>query len=119
MTESSYGRFQTVGACLLMFVVYLLQGPAKKHPELDLWKSPYLLRSNPQNLDISSMIAVPSESPFAMALRTAKQMLLIPNGQMSIYTRAKWEFGILFDTFMLKHLKHAIISGYLEGFACD
>ncbi|CAE7808106.1 unnamed protein product [Symbiodinium sp. CCMP2592] len=43
--------------------------------------------SNPQNLDISSLIASPSSSPFALALRSASTMLVLPNATVSIYTR--------------------------------
>lgn len=43
--------------------------------------------SNPQNLDIASLIRDPANSPFAKALRSAKQMLVVPNEVCSIYTR--------------------------------
>ncbi|CAE7801825.1 unnamed protein product, partial [Symbiodinium sp. CCMP2456] len=43
--------------------------------------------SNPQNLDITHLIATPEQSPFARALRVANQMLVVPNQQVSIYTR--------------------------------
>lgn len=43
--------------------------------------------SNPQNLDISRLLASPKESPFAMALASASTVLVIPNERVSIYTR--------------------------------
>ncbi|CAJ1330431.1 unnamed protein product [Effrenium voratum] len=43
--------------------------------------------SNPQNLDISSLIASPMESPFAKALQSASSLLVLPNYKLSIYTR--------------------------------
>lgn len=43
--------------------------------------------SNPQNLDIGSLIANPQDSPFAKSLGQSKQMLVIPNSKGSIYTR--------------------------------
>ena len=43
--------------------------------------------SNPQNLDISSLIASPVESPFAKALHNASSLLVLPNYKLSIYTR--------------------------------
>ncbi|CAE7229221.1 unnamed protein product [Symbiodinium necroappetens] len=43
--------------------------------------------SNPQNLDIGGLITSPSESPFAKALESSKQMLVVPNQRLSIYTR--------------------------------
>eukprot|EP00928_Gymnodinium_smaydae_P004464 TRINITY_DN11517_c0_g1_i1.p1 TRINITY_DN11517_c0_g1~~TRINITY_DN11517_c0_g1_i1.p1 ORF type:complete len:691 (-),score=95.77 TRINITY_DN11517_c0_g1_i1:190-2262(-) len=61
--------------------------------------------ANPQNLDISCFIRDPSASPFAVALRSATCMLVVPNGSASIYTRLwcayeaflayKWEKVIL------------------------
>lgn len=60
--------------------------------------------SNPQNSDISSLIASPSESPFALALRNAGVVLVLPNHRASIYTRLwcvyeaflayRWQKGI-------------------------
>ncbi|CAE7833198.1 unnamed protein product [Symbiodinium necroappetens] len=46
--------------------------------------------SNPQNLDIGSLIARPSESPFALALRSSPMVLVLPNSKVSIYTRLWW-----------------------------
>mmetsp|Transcript_101019 Transcript_101019/g.290697 ORF Transcript_101019/g.290697 Transcript_101019/m.290697 type:complete len:567 (+) Transcript_101019:59-1759(+) len=43
--------------------------------------------SNPQNLDITSLVRDPLSSPFAIALRAAKIMLVVPNDAGSIYTR--------------------------------
>merc|ERR1719346_79958 len=43
--------------------------------------------ANPQNLDISDLIAVPRTSPFALALNKASHMLVVPNNTLSIYTR--------------------------------
>jgi len=43
--------------------------------------------SNPQNLDIGGIISQPSESPFALALRSAECLLVVPNKTCSIYTR--------------------------------
>lgn len=43
--------------------------------------------SNPQNLNIAKLIQRPSESPFAIALRSASCMLVVPNQHSSIYTR--------------------------------
>ena len=43
--------------------------------------------SNPQNLDISSLIARPADSPFAVALRYSSSLLVVPNHRVSIYTR--------------------------------
>mmetsp|Transcript_3503 Transcript_3503/g.6190 ORF Transcript_3503/g.6190 Transcript_3503/m.6190 type:complete len:607 (+) Transcript_3503:53-1873(+) len=43
--------------------------------------------SNPQNLDISSLIRSPRESPFALCLECASHMLVVPNHYVSIYSR--------------------------------
>eukprot|EP00928_Gymnodinium_smaydae_P092064 TRINITY_DN75846_c0_g1_i1.p1 TRINITY_DN75846_c0_g1~~TRINITY_DN75846_c0_g1_i1.p1 ORF type:complete len:570 (-),score=43.14 TRINITY_DN75846_c0_g1_i1:79-1788(-) len=43
--------------------------------------------SNPQNLNIASLISEPLKSPFAAALRSSKYMLVVPNLKISIYTR--------------------------------
>jgi len=43
--------------------------------------------SNPQNLDISDLIASPGESPFAKALACSSHMLVVPNQAGSIYSR--------------------------------
>ena len=41
--------------------------------------------SNPQNLDIGSLIARPRESPFALALRSSSMVLVLPNSKVSIH----------------------------------
>ncbi|CAE8592166.1 unnamed protein product [Polarella glacialis] len=43
--------------------------------------------SNPQNLDIASLIQIPRESPFAKSLESATHMLVVPNHSASIYSR--------------------------------
>jgi len=43
--------------------------------------------SNPQNLDIATMISNPKESPFAKALERARFMMVVPNSTGSIYKR--------------------------------
>lgn len=43
--------------------------------------------ANPQHLDIAGMLRTPSESPFAKALWAAPCLLVVPNGQSSVYTR--------------------------------
>eukprot|EP00928_Gymnodinium_smaydae_P047006 TRINITY_DN31349_c0_g1_i1.p1 TRINITY_DN31349_c0_g1~~TRINITY_DN31349_c0_g1_i1.p1 ORF type:complete len:602 (-),score=110.22 TRINITY_DN31349_c0_g1_i1:89-1825(-) len=43
--------------------------------------------SNPQNLNISQLIERPDTSPFAVALRSADTMLVVPNSKVSIYSR--------------------------------
>ncbi|CAE7943138.1 unnamed protein product [Symbiodinium necroappetens] len=43
--------------------------------------------SNPQNLDIGDLLQVPSQSPFANALRQSSSLLVIPNHSYSVYTR--------------------------------
>lgn len=43
--------------------------------------------SNPQNLDIGGLISNPNSSPFALALLSARCMLVVPNRACSIYTR--------------------------------
>eukprot|EP00928_Gymnodinium_smaydae_P061701 TRINITY_DN4572_c0_g2_i1.p1 TRINITY_DN4572_c0_g2~~TRINITY_DN4572_c0_g2_i1.p1 ORF type:complete len:754 (-),score=39.97 TRINITY_DN4572_c0_g2_i1:449-2710(-) len=43
--------------------------------------------SNPQNLDISSLIGSPEDSPFAVNLRSARCVLAVPNHTESIYAR--------------------------------
>jgi len=43
--------------------------------------------SNPQNLDISHLIHDPMLSPFALALSSAQDMLVIPNQSCTIYSR--------------------------------
>eukprot|EP00928_Gymnodinium_smaydae_P094581 TRINITY_DN7962_c0_g8_i1.p1 TRINITY_DN7962_c0_g8~~TRINITY_DN7962_c0_g8_i1.p1 ORF type:complete len:607 (+),score=57.46 TRINITY_DN7962_c0_g8_i1:104-1822(+) len=41
----------------------------------------------PQNLRISEFISCPSRSPFAVALRSSKCVLVVPNRHESVYTR--------------------------------
>lgn len=43
--------------------------------------------ANPQNLDISTLLRSPAESPFALALRAAQLVLVVPNRHRSVYTR--------------------------------
>ena len=43
--------------------------------------------ANPQNLDIGALIQSPSTSPFAIALRSSKHLLVVPNRHKSVYTR--------------------------------
>ena len=43
--------------------------------------------ANPQNLDIAALLQSPSSSPFALALQSAKYMLVVPNRHQSVYTR--------------------------------
>ena len=43
--------------------------------------------ANPQNLEISSFLQPPRASPFAIALRSADVMLVVPNRHQSVYTR--------------------------------
>ena len=43
--------------------------------------------SNPQNLNIETLISDPLSSPFAYALEQAEHMLVVPNRRNSIYTR--------------------------------
>ncbi|CAE7261978.1 mak16-a [Symbiodinium necroappetens] len=43
--------------------------------------------SNPQNLDIGHLIASPESSPFAQAMQSATQVLVVSNKTCSIYSR--------------------------------
>ncbi|CAE8716958.1 unnamed protein product [Polarella glacialis] len=43
--------------------------------------------SNPQTLDIASLLRIPRESPFAKSLDSATHMLVVPNQSTSIYSR--------------------------------
>ncbi|CAK0886213.1 unnamed protein product [Prorocentrum cordatum] len=43
--------------------------------------------SNPQNLDIAHLVSSPTDSPFAHALRSATDMMVVPNRKGSIYSR--------------------------------
>eukprot|EP00928_Gymnodinium_smaydae_P067495 TRINITY_DN5047_c0_g1_i2.p1 TRINITY_DN5047_c0_g1~~TRINITY_DN5047_c0_g1_i2.p1 ORF type:complete len:737 (-),score=56.20 TRINITY_DN5047_c0_g1_i2:199-2409(-) len=47
----------------------------------------FCVLSNPQNLDISSLISSPDQSPFAQALRASRCVLAVPNHCESIYAR--------------------------------
>ena len=44
--------------------------------------------SNPQTLDIGDMLTCPSTSPFAQALSSATNVLVVPNRIRSVYDRA-------------------------------
>jgi len=59
-----------------------------------LWSWPLRARhawictlSMPQHLDISELISDPRSSPFAKALGSASQILVVPNRRSSVYTR--------------------------------
>ncbi|CAK9020391.1 unnamed protein product [Durusdinium trenchii] len=43
--------------------------------------------ANPQNLNIAALIQSPKKSPFAVALRASKMVLVVPNWHRSVYTR--------------------------------
>ena len=43
--------------------------------------------ANPQNLNISSFLASPRNSPFAIALGASKAVLVVPNRHTSVYSR--------------------------------
>jgi len=43
--------------------------------------------SNPQNLDIARLVSSPNDSPFARALRSATDMMVVSNRRESIYSR--------------------------------
>eukprot|EP00439_Symbiodinium_sp_Y106_P052121 s2101_g6.t5 len=43
--------------------------------------------ANPQNLDIGALLSSPSQSPFALALKASRCVLVVPNRHCSIYTR--------------------------------
>ena len=43
--------------------------------------------SNPQNLDIGSLIVSPATSPFAKALKAADHVLVVSNRKESLYAR--------------------------------
>jgi len=43
--------------------------------------------SNPQNLNIAELIKTPKDSPFALCLKSASIMLVVPNHHGSIYSR--------------------------------
>ena len=60
--------------------------------------------SNPQHLDIASLISSPSNSPFAMALRSASDVLVLPNHAVSIYTRL-W---CVYEAFLAYSLQKSI-----------
>ena len=64
--------------------------------------------SNPQNLDIGKMIAKPSESPFAKSLASAKQMMVVPNRVVSIYSRI-W---CVFEAFLAYKLEKRIYTAW-------
>jgi len=62
--------------------------------------------SNPQNLDISSLISSPKDSPFAKALSSASYMLVVPNQRCSIYSRI-W---CVYEAFLAYSEDKAIIT---------
>eukprot|EP00928_Gymnodinium_smaydae_P031809 TRINITY_DN23228_c0_g1_i1.p1 TRINITY_DN23228_c0_g1~~TRINITY_DN23228_c0_g1_i1.p1 ORF type:complete len:575 (-),score=43.93 TRINITY_DN23228_c0_g1_i1:236-1960(-) len=62
--------------------------------------------SNPQNLDISSLISSPSTSPFAMCLTSASHMLVVPNHYVSIYSRL-W---CVYEAFLAYKLDKVIVT---------
>ena len=43
--------------------------------------------ANPQNLNIEALLESPRSSPFALALRASKLVLVVPNRHQSVYTR--------------------------------
>ena len=43
--------------------------------------------ANPQNLNIEALLQSPKSSPFALALRASKRVLVVPNRHQSVYTR--------------------------------
>merc|ERR1712232_545419 len=62
--------------------------------------------ANPQNLDITSLISNPSTSPFAVALQQSRYMLVVPNVNVSIYTRL-W---CVYEAFLAHELDLVIIT---------
>ena len=43
--------------------------------------------ANPQNLNIERLISEPKSSPFAVALVSARYVLVVPNEHESVYAR--------------------------------
>lgn len=72
----SEGAFEFINKVLFSWPLGLRQGAA--------W---CCIFANPQNLDISDLIREPRSSPFALALRTATHMMVVPTKVCSIYTR--------------------------------
>eukprot|EP00928_Gymnodinium_smaydae_P083576 TRINITY_DN6681_c0_g2_i1.p1 TRINITY_DN6681_c0_g2~~TRINITY_DN6681_c0_g2_i1.p1 ORF type:complete len:589 (+),score=42.39 TRINITY_DN6681_c0_g2_i1:26-1792(+) len=77
-----------------LFVTHCWQEGTFEFIDKVLFSWPYAARnayccmlSNPQNLDIGSMLSRPDCSPFAEALRTARCTLVVPNAHCSVYTR--------------------------------
>eukprot|EP00927_Polykrikos_kofoidii_P020911 TRINITY_DN19982_c0_g1_i1.p1 TRINITY_DN19982_c0_g1~~TRINITY_DN19982_c0_g1_i1.p1 ORF type:complete len:655 (-),score=67.53 TRINITY_DN19982_c0_g1_i1:23-1987(-) len=66
--------------------------------------------ANPQNNSefINSLVAVPSESPFALALRNSTKMLVIPNSKCSIYSRM-W---CVYEAYLANRWNKTIIEGH-------
>ena len=61
------------------------------------------LLANPQNLDIQALLnKPPGESPFALAMRHASHVLVIPNDTVSIYTRLWCVYEIYLATELKK-----------------
>ena len=71
--------------------------------------------SNPQNLDIGSLISSPQDSPFALALRAATSMLVIPNSTTSIYTRL-W---CCYEAFLAYSWRKSIRTLPVECVSCN
>ncbi|CAE7721109.1 mak16-a [Symbiodinium sp. CCMP2592] len=62
--------------------------------------------SNPQNFDISHLIARPESSPFAQALKCASCMLVVSNRKASIYSRL-W---CVYEAFVAYKLDKPIVT---------
>ena len=43
--------------------------------------------ANPQNLNVNSMLQSPKTSPFALALKASRYVLVVPNRHRSVYSR--------------------------------
>ena len=73
--------------------------------------------ANPQNLDISSFLQSPTTSPFAIALRAADVMLVVPNRQQSVYTRLWFLVGRIWRYHVVnvvpRFLQDTVYSKYL------
>jgi hypothetical protein len=75
--------------------------------------------SNPQNLDIGEMVVSPKESPFAVALKESKYMLVVPNSRCSIYSRiwCAYEAYIAYSENKIIFTATAPVNGILQHFA--
>eukprot|EP00931_Biecheleriopsis_adriatica_P116491 TRINITY_DN9212_c0_g2_i1.p1 TRINITY_DN9212_c0_g2~~TRINITY_DN9212_c0_g2_i1.p1 ORF type:complete len:614 (+),score=84.25 TRINITY_DN9212_c0_g2_i1:198-1844(+) len=71
--------------------------------------------ANPQNLDIGDMIRDPMTSPFAVALLSAPDMLVIPNRSCSVYCRL-W---CVFEAYLGFKLDKTIIEASAPLRMCD